>query len=237
MCENCEYNPEPTRVWSRVQYACTDVPNINIDYSVRYVPLLNKVVSSQEAYELDKLYAKGNVLQYKKNSYQMTKSEKYSQLARGMGPSRKRSYASQTETVTNPNTTGMTRAGYLVYPFPNDIIGAPNNPSGPFAYGVPNPYGCTGDEIIDGGVLVCGSYSNPCTGEVVTNSNRVYAITNGNIFSSASASNVPGGGVLCWNTKLQSWYPKQRYTMNNSTSKWPVNYKFFKSALKCNSSN
>jgi hypothetical protein len=48
-----------------------------------------------------------------------------------------------------------------------------------------------------------------------------------------SDSNVPGPiQQLYWDPKLQTWYPKQRLTMNNSTNKWPTNYKLFKSAIQ-----
>jgi hypothetical protein len=48
-----------------------------------------------------------------------------------------------------------------------------------------------------------------------------------------SDSNVPGPiQPLYWDPKLQTWYPKQRLTMNNSTNKWPTNYKLFRSAIQ-----
>ena len=46
-------------------------------------------------------------------------------------------------------------------------------------------------------------------------------------------SDVPGKAeLLYWDSRLQTWYPRQRYTMNNSGTKWPEGYKGFISAVK-----
>jgi hypothetical protein len=170
---------------------------------------------------------KGNILQHKGNSARLTKSQKYSQLARMAGPNRTKVFATQSQTYTNPNTTNLLRVGYTTFPFPNQNVGAPNNISGPFAYGIPNPDGCPTNAIQDGGTLVCGTYTNPCSGEIYKQGPTTSVICN-----PSSASDVPGNSILCWNNKLQSWFPRQKYTMNNSSDKWPVNYKGFVSALK-----
>lgn len=223
------YNPMPPRVWSRVQNPCTYItPDFPDQYNV-YIPLTGQTVSQAQAdYENKQMY-KGNILQYKGNSYSLTKSQKYSQLAKGGGPNRRKVFATQSETYTNPNTTGLLRVGFQIFPFPNQIVGAPNNISGPFEYNISNPNDCSGNIVQDGGNLVCGTYKNPCTGEIYNKS-----IKNANICNPASASNVPGPGVLCWNNKVQSWFPRQRYFMNNSTDKWPINYKGLVSAIPPN---
>jgi len=218
------YNPKPPRVWSRVQNPCTFV-NPEGPYFSTYDPLTKKTVSLAEADYDNKMINKGNILQYKGNSARLTKSQKYSQLARLAGPNRTKVFATQSETYSNPNTTGLLRQNYSNYSFPNEIVGAPNNISGPFAYGITNPDDCSGNTIQDGGTLVCGTYANPCTGEIIKTSS-----TSSTICSPSSASNVPGSSILCWNTKVQTWFPRQRYTMNNSTDKWPINYKFFRNA-------
>lgn len=220
------YNPEPPRVWSRVENPCTFIiPGSN--YTSAFIPLTGQTVSQAQAdYEMKQIY-KGNVLQYKGNSARLTKKEKYSQLARCAGPNRTKVFATQTQTYTNPNTTGLLRTGFETYPFPNQIVGAPNNISGPFAYGIPNPNDCSFNIIFDGGILVCGTYANPCSGEIIRQGR-----TNATICNPASASNVPGPGFLCWNNKVQTFFPRQRYTMNNSGTKWPQGYKGFVSAVK-----
>ena len=219
------YNPIPPRVWSRVQNQCTfTVPGST--YTQAYIPLTGQTVSQAQANYEEKLIYKGNILQYKGNSSRLTKSQKYTQLAKGFGPSRKKVYATQSQTYTNPNTTGLQRINYETYPYPNSIVSAPNNPSGPFQYNVQNPNGCLNNSIQDGGTLVCGTYINPCTGEIIKQG--TYSAT---ICNPASASDVPGSSILCWNNKVETWFPKPRYVMNNSTDKWPVNYKGFVSAV------
>jgi len=220
------YNPTPPRVWSRVQNQCTYI-NPNDEYLSAYIPLTGQTVSQAQANYEKLMINKGNVLQYKGNSARLTKTQKYSQLARMCGPNRTKVFATQSQTYSNPNTTGLLRQNFNTYPFPNEIVGVPNNISGPFAYDIPNPNDCSSNTIIDGGTLVCGTFANPCSGEIIKRGN-----TSSTICSPASASNVPGPSVLCWNNKVQTWFPRQRYVMNNSGDKWPVNYKGFVSAVK-----
>ena len=225
MSTSYNYNPIPPRVWSRVQNQCTFIiPNNSYD-SV-YIPLTNQTVSLAQANYEDKLISKGNVLQYKGNSSRLTKSQKYTQIVKGFGPNRTKSFATQSQTYTNPNTSGLLRVNYNSIPYPNQIVGAPNNISGPFQYNVPNPFDCSSNYLQDGGNLVCGTYANPCSGEIIKT-----GATSATICNPASASNVPGTSILCWNKKVQTWFPKPRYFMNNSTDKWPVNYKGFVSAV------
>lgn len=219
------YNPIPPRAWSRVQNPCTyTVPGS--DYTSAFIPLTGKTVSQAQAdYEMKQIY-KGNILQYKGNSARFTKTQKYAQLAKCTGPNRTKVYATQSQTYTNPNTTGLLRVGYQTYPYPNQIVGAPNNISGPFEYNVKNPNNCNTNSVEEGGVLVCGTYADPCTKEIIKQ-----GITTSGICNPSSASNVPGFSVLCWNRKVQPWFPKPRYFMNNSGNKWPEGYKGFVSAV------
>jgi hypothetical protein len=220
------YNPIPPRVWSRVQNPCTYI-DASGNYNQVYIPLTNQTVSQAQANYEDKMVYKGNVLQYKGNSSRLTKSQKYTQLAKGFGPNRTKVFASQSQTYTNPNTTGLQRVNYSTIPFPNAAVGEPNNISGPYQYNVTNPNGCSGTSIQDGGNLRYGYYANPCTGEIINS-----CPTSSTICNPASASDVPGSSILCWNTKVQPWFPKPRYVMNNSTDKWPVNYKGLVSATR-----
>ena len=222
------YLPIPPRVWSRVQKPCTYTDacgNYDIDYNKVYIPLTNQTVTQAQANYEDKMIYKGNILQYKGNSSRLTKSQKYSQLARMAGPNRTKVFATQGQTYTNPNTTGLQRVNYSTIPFPNGVVGAPNNISGPYQYNVTNPNGCNGVSIQDGGTLKCGYYTNPCTGEIIRS-----GATSATIYNPASASDVPGSSILFWNNKVETWFPKSQYFMNNSTDKWPVNYKGFVSA-------
>jgi hypothetical protein len=229
MSNSYNYLPIPPRVWSRVQNPCTFTDasgNSDINYNQVYIPLTKQTVSQAQANYEDKLIYKGNILQYKGNSAQFTKSQKYSQLARMAGPNRKKVYATQSQTYTNPNTTGLQRKNSITIPFPNGVVGEPNNISGPYQYNVPNPNGCSGTSLQDGGTLVCGTFANPCTGELIKQ-----GATSATICNPASASDVPGSSILCWNNNVQTWFPKPRYVMNNSTDKWPVNYKGIASSI------
>ena len=221
------YLPIPPRAWSRVQNPCTYI-NSNDSYDSAYIPLTNQTVSLAQANYEDKLQYKGNILQYKGNSSQLTKRQKYSQLAKCLGPSRTKVFATQSQTYTNPNTSGLLRVNYTTFPYPNEIVGAPNNISGPFQYDLPNPNGCTSTSIQDGGNLVCGTYANPCTGEILKT-----GVSSSTVCNPSYCSDVPGRPVeLCWNYKAQTWFPKQRYFMNNSGNKWPQGYKAFVSAAR-----
>ena len=227
MSNSYRYNPRPPRAWSRVQNPCTFTDASNNVYKSVYIPLTNQTVTLAQANYEDKLLQKGNILQYKGNSSQLTKKQKYSQLAKGFGPNRTKVFATQSETYTNPNTTGLLRVNSSILPFPNNLVGQPNNISGPFQYAVPNPNGCTGFSVQDGGNLVCGTYVNPCTGAILQT-----GATSSVICNPASASDVPGFAALCWDTKVQTWFPRQRYVMTNSGNKWPQGYKGFVSAIE-----
>lgn len=222
-----DYLPIPARVWSRVQNPCVYnlLPN---NSNITYIPLTSQTVSLAQANYHEKLLYKGNILQHKKNSFQMSKKQKYTQIAKGLGPNRKKSYATQSQTYTNPNTTGLVRVNYSEIPFPNEIVGAPNNISGPYQYNVPNPFDCPSNSLQDGGNLVCGTYTNPCTGEIIESS-----VISADIYTPSYCSDVPGTPIeLYWNKKVESWFPRQQYAMNNSGGKWPQGYKGFVSAVR-----
>jgi len=93
-----DYNPKPPREWYRYENQCT--------YSDAPIQIQNG-----QAYLLDVL-KKGNVLQYKKNSSNITKQQRYAQIAKGMWTNRTTTSASQTQSYTNPNTGSLKRVGY-----------------------------------------------------------------------------------------------------------------------------
>jgi hypothetical protein len=225
MSSSYNYLPIPPRVWSRVQNLCTyDVSGST--YSSAYIPLTNQTVSQAQANYEDKLLYKGNILQYKGNSSRLSKKQKYSQLAKSLGPNRTKVFATQSQTYTNPNTTWLQRVNYATVPFPNAIVGQVNNISGPFQYDVPSPYGCSTTSVQEGGNLVCGTYVNPCTNQIIKTAPAAP------LCFPSYCSDVPGIPIeLCWNPKVQTWFPRQRYIMNNSGSKWPEGYKGFVSAV------
>jgi hypothetical protein len=223
------YIPKPPRVWSRVQNSCTFL-NPNDDYTRIISGLNSKGMTLAEANYKDQLIYKGNILQYKGNSARLTKNQRYTQLAKGFGSNRTKVFATQSETYSNPNTKGLLRVGSTEIPYPNFIVGQPNNPSGPYLPDVPNPDNCnTNGALEEGGTLICGSYVNPCTGELVSLGRQPGEL----ICNPNTASDVPGAPIsLCWDPALQTWFTKLRYVNNTSTDKWPDNYKGFVSAVK-----
>ena len=215
------YLPIPPRAWSRVDNKCTydNSTSVNVDNSDS---IYDPAIFYRAA-----LINKGNVLQHKKNSTQLTKNQRYAQIAKGLWTNRTKTWATQSATYTNPNTSSLKRVGYFEYPKDDITPGSPANISGPY---VPvsvlkDPFNCPDLTFKDGGSLVCGVYQNPCTGEVV---DKTYQPK----YYPTSDSDVPGPiEPLYWDPKLQSWYPKVRRVMNNSTNKWPTNYKLFRSAI------
>ena len=217
------YNPNPPRVWSRVQNQCTYT--VDSLYQTVYVPLNNKTELLAVANYQEKILYKGNILQYKKNSSNLTKNQRYSQISKGKWTNRTKTFATQSQTYSNPNTTGLQRVNFTTFPYPNGIVGAPNNVSGPFQSGVPNPNDCSSNAVQDGGSLICNKYANPCTGEIIKQTQTINCYP-------TTCSDVPGKiQDLCWDERIQTYYPRQRYFMGNSGSKWPEGYKAFVSAV------
>jgi hypothetical protein len=186
------YLPVPPRAWSRTEGRCiTDITE-NVDpNNIAYIN-------------------KGNILQYKKNSSQLTKNQRYAQIAKGLWTNRTKSFATQTSTYTNPNINNLIRVNYVSTTVNN------NNPQ------------LANIRYRDGGNLVCGTYENPCTGETIENIivRRYYP---------TSDSDVPGPiQELYWDAKIPTWYPRVKRVMTNSGDKWPVNYKLLVSAIDPN---
>ena len=139
------YLPQPPRAWSRVQNSCTFVNNNNSDlvvdpYTKELVPL---AIYAQRMQMLEK----GNVLQYKANSSQLTKNQRYSKIATGQWTNRTKVWATQKiQGYSNPNTSSLKRVGeenIAIDPITGAIIGpttlpvtcpepiTPNNPTLP----------------------------------------------------------------------------------------------------------
>jgi hypothetical protein len=212
-CLGPDYNPQPPRAWSRVEDICA----VSTDSSGTILsPVSGRQVPLGVYYYDVQMINKGNVLQYKKNSSSLTKNQRYSQIAKGMWTNRTKTWATQSDTYTNPNMTSLRRVNFTVITLP---------------VGVLNPFGCPTNIYQNGGNLVCNQVVNPCTNQVIETTFVP------NCYPS-SDSDVPGKiQPLCWNSRFQTWYPKPRRTMNNSTNKWPQNYKLFRSANAIPSSN
>jgi hypothetical protein len=253
-CFDPNYNPNPTRTWFRVDNQC-QIPSTS-DGRV-YIQALKIYVPIEEVSYYIQLLRKGNILQYKNNSSNLTKNQKYSQIAKGKWNQRKTTYASQTDSYTNPNTTCMQRINYRNITTDgtetNDPITCPpSNPNGrggqiiPFLIPtantptdaiiqppkvIPDPIQIppriapvTNDSVLpnilpilpivppapivipSGGSLVCNTYEDICTGEVITKprSDNCYL---------TSCSDVPGPlAYLCYDDSQPTYYPRERRT-------------------------
>jgi len=97
-CDNNCYLPNPPRAWSRVQRNC-----FSFDNSQQIPSYLGSVMIN-----------KGNILQYKKNSSNITKQQRYSQIAKGQWTNRNTTWATQsTRGYTNPNNLSLQRANSI----------------------------------------------------------------------------------------------------------------------------
>lgn len=215
-CYNKCYLPEPPRDWSRVQDSCSLTTDIGNNGFVT-LPLTGEVVPASFLAERMAMLNKGNVLQYKANSSNLTKAQRYSKIAKGQWINRNTTWATQsTRGYTNPNNNSLKRAGNVVNiaidPNTGTIIGETDAP-------ITCPQDINPDPIVipDGGVLICSVQENPCTG--LTKQSVAQQLCN-----PTSDSDVPGTiQPLCWNDGIQTWYPRQRFQMSNSGNKWPVN--------------
>lgn len=247
---NC-YLPQPPRAWSRVQNSCSVIAPTD-DNELVQVPYTTEVVPYAELGPMLAMINKGNVLQYKKNSSNLTQWQKYSLIAKGQWVNRTTTWASQsTRGYTNPNTQSLLRVGGtnvtlngavptdlpVTCPrFPiihNNVLpsnggGGISNPPLPPPPPPPTPGGGTVIPIIPVAPII--PIVIPDFGNLVCGTKE--NLCTGEIFESIKLDNchpttdsdVPGTiQDLCWNDGNPTWYPRQRYVMSNSTDKWPVN--------------
>jgi hypothetical protein len=161
MSKKVNYIPKP----SRTQNQCTFT--LNSSYNSVYIPSLQKTVTPSEAILYDKELYKESVLKYTVNTSKVTKTQKYSQISKGLWSNRTKTFATQSQTYSNPNTTSFLRLNSTNILYNNQIVGSPNNFAGPFQINIPNPYGCDTNSIADGGNLICGINVNPCSNKVI----------------------------------------------------------------------
>ena len=211
-CLKPKYNPNPTRLWSRVQRPCT-FENVGQSTSgLTYIPQLRKFVPNADVLNELNMLRKGNVLQYKKNSTNITKVQRYSQICKGTWTNRTTTWATQTDQFTNPNVRSLKRVNVnrnitmdgvttdAPITCPKDIL---NNPNITVV-------------IQDGGSLVYNVIENPCTGETIVSKCST------NVCNPTTNSDVPGPIInLCYDSSLPTYYVKTNTTMSNSGNKWP----------------
>jgi hypothetical protein len=259
-CLGPGYNPIPPRLWSRVQNSCSYGSQGAFATSKEvYVPYLKKSIPlSRLAFQLSMLN-KGNVLQYKKNSSNITKQQKYSQIAKGMWVNRTSTWATQTDQFSNPNTNLFKRVNVpnnvtlsgeptflpitcpnpIPYTYPEDIPSTASS-SDPVIMPPPPPTPVENipmptDKIIDPPIIlptvVADGGSLACN-TIENPCTGFFKIRPSNRYCyPTSASDVPGSVMnLCYNDSLPTYYAKTRLTMPTSGNKWPDNAKFLRSA-------
>jgi hypothetical protein len=164
------YNIDSQREWSRVQsfYSTTSV-QYN-EYSV-YDTLTKQKIPPVEADFNQQILLKANILQYKKNSSNLTKKQKYSQISKGI--------------LSNKNKE----------------------------IGTNNKYSSIRYELIN--------HSDSSSTSLICNTFENHSIND---------SDVPGFSKpnvvkeLTWDSRINTWYPRQKLKMNNSGNKSQVNY-------------
>jgi len=234
---NC-YLPIPPREWSRVQNSCSLITGFQGNNASTYLEyaMLNK----------------GNILQYKKNSSQLTKKQKYSQIFQGKWTNRTTTWATQTTRgYTNPNNLSLQRVGSInitlagvpttdpiTCPISNISINntLPSTSNGEFKN--PETLPPPPPPIVSSGTQLPPTQKEvPIKPIVIQDLGNLVCGTYQNICTGrtisqptntlchpTSDSDVPGKFMeLCWNDGTPTWYPRQRYIMTNSGNKWPTN--------------
>jgi hypothetical protein len=216
-CLSPNYFPIPQRVWSRNENACAYFTN-----NTGFVkdPLTGNAILLPDYDIQQKIQYKGNILQYKINSSNLTQNQKYSQICKNKWCNRTKCFATQSQTYTNPNTSSFLRISTGV-----TLIPYGNNPT----YNFYNPFDCSINtlpptNILDGGSLIGTTIVQPCNNTILY---KTYQ-TNSAL---TTASDVPGvQKVLSYNPKQPTYYPRNKLIQSSSGNKFPTNYKFLVSA-------
>lgn len=101
-CLAPDYNPNPTKTWSRVQSSCSLV--------IPTIPITHTEVIAL------KMRRKGNTLQHKENSSNLTKKQQYSLIAQGKWTNRTKTWATQGASATKNNTPVMSTSSDYTNP-------------------------------------------------------------------------------------------------------------------------
>ena len=102
-CGGVGYVPNPPRLWSRSNG--NNCPNCASNYGYQNCSLNPTPVRAYSTRELDER-RKAEILKYKNNSSNMSKAQQYSMASRN-ALTRKKSWATQTQTYTNPNVDNL----------------------------------------------------------------------------------------------------------------------------------
>ena len=247
-CLGQNYNPVPPKLWYRYENRCA------------YELTLPQQQQQQQQQETVAMLYKGNILQYKKNSANITKQQRYSQIARGNWTNRNTTWATQTQSATSPNTKSLQRVNYtnvaiingiptptsypLTCPFPlfpifnslpqNTIIDPPS-PIIPPKPPIPSPSGpvlpAPAIPVPVIPIVIPDGGTLICTTTENICTGEIYSVTANQQCFPTSDSDVPGPIIyLCYNDGLPVNYPRTRLTYATSGNKFPVNNKIWGNA-------
>jgi hypothetical protein len=121
-CLGPSYLPQPARAWTRFQPRCPDELDIKaLKINEDNILGANEKIPLSVKYRMPQ-YKKGNILQYKANSANLTKRQIYALMARGKWTNRNVTWATQSVTYTNPNTQSLLRVNsdYAIINTSND---------------------------------------------------------------------------------------------------------------------
>jgi hypothetical protein len=136
-CLGPEYNPQPPREWYRFENRQPDTSVLQLSSTTLtptptplgqsiYIPILNEYIDTKGGSNAilyqEAVYKKGNILQYKINSSNLTKSQTYAQIAKGKWQNRNKTWSSQSQQYSNPNSTSLKRVNYT-YSYLNPSTG------------------------------------------------------------------------------------------------------------------
>ena len=245
-CLGENYNPSVTRTWNRYQSRCfVDLSNNPTNYIT--MPLTGETVPYAEfAFNMQMLH-KGNILQYKKNSFNITKKERYTKIAQGKWASKQRTWAIQSSRMTNPNTQYFQRANTInidsstlaqsdlppscptLPPIPT--VPVTNTPvtNGPNTNPVVPPPPAT--DVSNSTVFPSVPIPPPIPPNIIQDLGNLVCTVREDICTGetvaqrsrsncnpTSDSNVPGPITqLCWNNRVQPWLPRQHLVMSTAT--------------------
>ena len=254
------YLVEPPREWYRFENPCAYNLTNPIQPEADYVPFVNDQISALDARYQEIVFRKGNVLQYKNNSSNLTKNQRYSQIARGLCTNRTKSWATQGIAFTDPNTSSLKRVNYQTKEInntnltPTKTISFPT-PTNPVFSSLPKTSTAINKNqpiiptvskktakspiipVISAGPVVT-SLVIPDGGNLLCNisenfyTGEVYQETTTRQCYPSTDSDVPGPStLLCWNDGWSTYYPRRQYTYGSSGNKFPTNSKGIVSAI------
>lgn len=175
--------------------------------NIRELPVVLRQIREQPFHMGTAMLAKGNVLQYRANNASMTKHQKYAQIARRHSAERRTVFASQTQTVTAPNSSMIGRIQAVITAHAASTLKRPRSKIRDKV-----TEGCFESRIPVGGILIANTHANECTGTIFNTPTQL-----GNYpCASSTFSGITKSGdtrTLCWAQDIPTWIPKGNHSV------------------------